>query len=65
MTDSFGSNMYPIGGVPLAYGLAIALNRNVSDNRSDLTEAEKEKLIAESHSIKSKEKRDEFLNSLE
>lgn len=65
MMDSNGGGMYPNNGVPFAYGLALAMNRDVSDNRSKLTEAEKEKLIAEKCGNKSEAEKDEFINSLE
>ncbi len=65
MMDSNGGGMYPNNGVPLAYGVALAINRDASDNRSKLTEAEKEKLIAEKCGDKSQAERDEFINSLE
>lgn len=64
MMDSNGGGVYPYNGVPLGFGMALAMNRDAFDNYSKLTEAEKEKILAESHNVKSKAEMQEIINSL-
>lgn len=64
MIDSNGGGAYLNNGVPLGFGMALAMNRDAFDNYSKLTEAEKEKILAESHNVKSKEEMQKIINSL-
>ena len=64
MVDSSGGGGWLYNGVPLGFGLALAMNQNAFNNYSKLTEAEKEKILAESHNVKSKEEMQEIINSL-
>ena len=64
MMDSNGGGVYPYNGVPMGFGLALAMNRDAFNNYSKLTEAEKEKILAESHNIKSREEMQQIIDSL-
>lgn len=64
MIDSNGGGVWPDNSLPLGFAMNLALNRDAFHNYSNLTEAEKEKLIAESHNVKSKEEMQEIINSL-
>lgn len=64
MMDSNGGGVYPYNGVPLGFGMALAMNRDAFDNYSKMTEAEKEKVLAASHNVKSKAEMQEIINSL-
>lgn len=64
MIDSSGGGGWPYDGVPIGFGMALAMHQDALDNYSKLTEAEKEKILARSHNVKSKEEMDEIINSL-
>ena len=64
MMDSNGGSGWLNNGVPLGFGMGLALRKDALDKYSNLTEAEKEKLLAESKKGKSKEEMDALINSL-
>lgn len=65
MVDSIGGGGgWPLNGIPVGLGMAVAADKISPEEKSKLTEAEKEQLIAKSYDAKSKEERDEILNSL-
>jgi len=64
MMDSNGGSGWLNNGVPLGFGMGLAMRKDALDNYSKLTEAEKEKLIAESKSVKSKADMEALINSL-
>ena len=65
MVDSIGGGGgWPLNGLQVGLGMAVAAGQIKPEDNSKLTEAEKEQLIAKSYDAKSKEERDEILNSL-
>lgn len=65
MVDSIGGGGgWPLNGIPVGLGMAVAADQNMPEENSKLTEAEKEQLIAKSYDMKSEEERDEIINSL-
>ena len=65
MVDTIGGGGgWPLNGLPVGLGMALAAHQSALDNYSKLTEAEKEKIIAESHNVKSREEMDTIINSL-
>ncbi len=53
-----------VEGMPLGFGMALAMNERAMKRYSDLTEAEKEKIILRCKDAKSKEEMDKIVNSL-
>lgn len=65
MVDSIGGGGgWPLNGIPVGLGMAVAADQAIPEKDSKLTEAEKEQLIAKSYDMKSEKERDEILNSL-
>ena len=62
--DSNGGGGWPFFGVPSGFSMGLAMHQEAWDNYSKLTEAEKEKLIAQSKNVKSREEMDALINSL-
>lgn len=51
-------------GLPLGFAMGMAMNQQALDHYGKLTEYEKERLIAESRGVKSKEEMDRLVNRL-
>lgn len=62
--DGFGGGSWPFNGVPVGFGMALAMNQEALDNYSKLKEAEKEQVIARSRDAKSKQEMEEIVNSI-
>ena len=63
--DSNGGGGWPFSGVPIGFGVGIAIRPEILDRYEKLTEAEKEKMLARSRELKTREEMEAFLNSLE
>ena len=50
--------------LPIGFGLSLAMNQKAMDRFANMTEAEKEKAIAESRDAKSKREMDRIVDSL-
>lgn len=50
--------------LPIGFGLSLAMNQKAMKNFANMTEAEKEKAIAESRDVKSKREMDRIVDSL-
>lgn len=64
MMDTDGGGGWPFSGLPVGFGMALAMHQNALDNYSKLTEAEKEQVIARSRDVKSREEMDRIIDSL-
>lgn len=64
MMDTNGGAGWPYNGLPIGFGMSLAMNQSALDNYSKLTEAEKEEIIAKSHNVKSKSEMDQIIESL-
>lgn len=53
-----------VDGMPLGFGMALAMNERAMTRYADLTEAEKERIILRCKDAKSKEEMDKIVNSL-
>lgn len=53
-----------VNGMPVGFSMALAMNQRAMKRYSDLTEAEKEKIILQCKDAKSKEEMDKIVNSL-
>lgn len=53
-----------VDGLPLGFGMALAMNERAMKKYSDLTEAEKERIILQCKDAKSKAEMDRIVNSL-
>jgi len=64
--DLNGSSMggFPVSGLPLGFGFALAANEQAMQNYAGMTEAEKEKIIMRCRDAKSKEEMQDIVNSL-
>lgn len=51
-------------GLPLGLGMALAMNETAMGHYVNLTEAEKEKLLARARNVKSREEMDRIINVL-
>ncbi|MBD9152728.1 MAG: hypothetical protein EGP77_11150 [Lachnospiraceae bacterium] len=51
-------------GLPLGFAMGMAMNQQALDHYGKLTEYEKERLIAESRGVKSKEEMDRLVERL-
>lgn len=60
----FHDNPAMADNLPLGFALGMAMNQQALDNYGKLTEYEKEKLIAKSRSVKSKEEMEQLIQSL-
>ena len=54
----FNGNLTMTDGLPLGFSMGMAMNQQALDHYGKLTEYEKERLIAESRGVKSKEEMD-------
>lgn len=54
----------PFDGVPLGFGMALAMNERALSGYAKMTEAEKEELINRSKDAKSKEEMERIVNSI-
>lgn len=50
--------------LPIGFGLSLAMNQGAMDKFAKMTEAEKEKTIARSQKVKSKQEMDRIVSSL-
>ena len=57
-------NLAMASGLPLGFAMGMAMNEQALDNYGKLTEFEKEKLLAESRNVKSKEEMDQLIQRL-
>ena len=60
----FHDNPAMTDGLPLGLAFAMAMNQQALDNYGKLTEYEKEKLIARSRGVKSKEEMEQLVQRL-
>lgn len=61
--DSNGSSSWPLNGLPVGFGMALAMNQDALERYSKLTEAEREQVIARSHNAKSKTEMQQIIDS--
>lgn len=54
----------PFDGVPLGFGMALAMNERALSGYAKLTEAQKEEMINRSRDAKSKEEMERIVNSI-
>lgn len=59
-----GTNPAMTTGLPLGFAMGMAMNEQALDHYGKLTEYEKEKIIAESRGVKSKEEMDRLIQRL-
>lgn len=64
MMNSDGLSGVPFAGVPMGFGMALAMNEKALDGYAKLTEAQKEELINRSRDAKSKEEMERIVNSI-
>lgn len=64
MMDSDGVRGVPFDGVPLGFGMALAMNEKALDGYAKMTEAEKEELINRSRDAKTKTEMEKIVNSI-
>ena len=57
-------NLAMTSGLPLGFAMGMAMNERALDNYGKLTEYEKEKQLAESRNVKSKEEMDQLIQRL-
>ncbi len=60
----FNGNLTMTDGLPLGFVMGMAMNQQALDHYGKLTEYEKERLIAESRGVKSKEEMDRLVERL-
>ena len=60
----FNGNLTMTDGLPLGLAMGMAMNQQALDHYGKLTEYEKERLIAESRGVKSKEEMDRLVERL-
>ena len=60
----FDENFAMTNGLPLGFAMGMAMNQQALDHYGKMTEYEKEKLIAQSRSVKSKEEMDQLIERL-
>ena len=60
----FNGNLPMTDGLPLGFAMGMAMNQQALDHYGKLTEYEKERLIAESRGVKSKEEMDRLVERL-
>ncbi len=64
MVLNFNGAGIPYDGVPLGFGMALAMNEKALDGYAKLTEAQKEELINRSRDAKSKKEMERIVNSI-
>ena len=60
----FNGNLTMTDGLPLGFSMGMVMNQQALDHYGKLTEYEKERLIAESRGVKSKEEMDRLVERL-
>lgn len=60
----FNGKLTMTDGLPLGFAMGMAMNQQALDHYGKLTEYEKERLIAESRGVKSKEEMDRLVERL-
>lgn len=63
--DPINENPAITDGLPLGFAFGMAMSQNAMNHYGKLTEYEKEKLIARSRGVKSKEEMDKLIEELE
>lgn len=63
-TNGLPMEGYPISGVPLGFGMALAMNEQALQGYAGLTESEKEDIIMRCRDAKSKDEMQKIVNSL-
>ncbi len=64
MLGDLNSAGIPFDGVPIGFGMALAMNEKALTGYSKLTEAQKEELINKSRDAKSKKEMEQIVNSI-
>lgn len=64
MMDGNNIGGVPFDGVPLGFGMALAMNEKALDGYAKMTEAQKEELINRSRDAKSKSEMEKIVNSI-
>ncbi|MCI7791718.1 MAG: hypothetical protein MR531_13275 [Lachnospiraceae bacterium] len=62
--NGYNDNFAMTNGLPLGLAFGMAMNQQDLDNYGKLTEYEKEKLLAESKNVKSKEEMNQLIQRL-
>lgn len=62
--NGYNDNLAMTNGLPLGLAFGMAMNQQALDNYGKLTEYEKEKLLAESKNVKSKEEMNQLIQRL-
>ena len=62
--NGINNNLAVTNGLPLGFAMGMAMNEQALDHYGRLTEYEKEKLIAKSKGVKSKEEMNQLIQEL-
>ena len=62
--NQYHDNFMLTNGLPMGLAIGMAMNEKAINNYSKLTEYEKEKLLAESKSVKNKAEMDQIIKNL-
>ena len=62
--NGYNDNLVMTNGLPLGLAFGMAMNQQALDNYGKLTEYEKEKLLAKSKNVKSKEEMNQLIQRL-
>lgn len=62
--NQYHDNFMLTNGLPMGLAMGMAMNEKAINNYSKLTEYEKEKLLAESKSVKNKAEMDQIIKNL-
>ena len=62
--NQYHDNFMLTNGLPIGLAMGMAMNEKAINNYSKLTEYEKEKLLAESKSVKNKAEMDQIIKNL-
>lgn len=62
--NGYNDNLAITNGLPLGFAMGMAMNEQALDNYGRLTEYEKEKLLAQSKNVKSKEEMNQLIQRL-
>ncbi len=54
----------PVSGMPVGFGMSLAMNESAMEGFASMTEAEKEQTILKARDAKSKKEMDKLVNSL-
>lgn len=65
VNHQFHDNFMLSNGLPLGLAMGMAMNEQALNNYGQLTEYEKEKLVAESKNVRNKEEMNQIINKLE